>query len=340
MVPQPAPVAPSDPVERIALGSCFLQTEPAAIWAKVREAQPQIFCFLGDNIYFDRRDSTGDFAREYAFLLQDPNFKALYDSVPMYTIWDDHDFGLNDAGEEYPRKDEAQRAFNDFWRVPQGSPRRQRPGTYDAVILGPEGKRLQIVMLDTRYFRSPLTRRADGDRAYLPDTTPGKTMLGEAQWKWLEQELRKPAEVRLIMTSIQFVPEDHRFEKWANLPLERQKMIELIRSTGANGVLFASGDRHLAEISVMSEGTPYPFFDLTASAINRSRTAFRAHEVNRWRVGTFNSGHNFGFIQIDWKQADPLIRLQIRDDAGEVVLQQRVPLSLLQPRRETPAAGR
>lgn len=40
---------------------------------------------------------------------------------------------------------------------------------------------------------------------------------------------------------------------------------------------------------------------------------------------------NFGTVVIDWEQPDPVIRLQVRDAAGGVVLQQRVKLSDLRP---------
>ena len=49
------------------------------------------------------------------------------------------------------------------------------------------------------------------------------------------------------------------------------------------------------------------------------------------RVATMNQGNNFGLITIDWDQSDPLIGLQIRDEAGDITIQEKVPLHVLQP---------
>jgi len=157
-------------------------------------------------------------------------------------------------------------------------------------------------------------------------------MLGEAQWRWLEAQLREPAEVRLLASSIQVVAEDHGWEKWMNLPRERERLFTLIRETGATGVLFLSGDRHLAELSMMDGGAGYPLYDLTASGMNNASKVWRPYEVNRHRVGTMNWGNNFGMITIDWSPSDPVIALQIRDEDGQINIQRRIRLSTIQRR--------
>jgi alkaline phosphatase D len=166
----------------------------------------------------------------------------------------------------------------------------------------------------------------------VPNDDPKATFLGEAQWKWLEAELKKPAEVRLICSSIQVVPEDHGFEKWTNLPREREKLYALLRATKAAGVVLLSGDRHLAELSAMDAGLGYTLFDLTSSGLNQANKRWRALETNRHRVATMDRGDNFGLVRIDWNKDDPQISLEIHDDDGDVIIRQKVPLSRLQPR--------
>ena len=117
-----------------------------------------------------------------------------------------------------------------------------------------------------------------------------------------------------------------------NLPRERERLYQLIRSTGANGVIFLSGDRHLAELSMMDGGVGYPLYDLTASGLNNASHAWRPYEVNRHRVGTMNWGDNFGMVTIDWRPADPLISLQIRDLDGDINIQRKIRLSTLRGR--------
>jgi alkaline phosphatase D len=150
-----------------------------------------------------------------------------------------------------------------------------------------------------------------------------------------------PAELRLIGSGIQVVPDEHGSETWGNFPLERKRLFRLIEEAGANGVVFLTGDRHLAEISRLPadqpDGVGYPLFDVTSSSLNapsgnvtKSGVRF-ANEVNSYRVGLTYFDVNFGTVLVDWEPADPVVRLQVRGEKGEVVLQQRLTLRQLRP---------
>jgi hypothetical protein len=322
-----------EPLHRVAFGSCASQEHPQPIWDAIASARPDLLLMLGDNIYADTEDM-GVMRAKYAKLAAMPGFKALRQSVPILSTWDDHDLGVDDGGSEYPRKVESQKIFLDFFGIADDSPRRKRPGVYDSQVFGPEGKRVQVIMLDTRYFRSsPLKRKqppaAIGEGPYVPNTDRTTTILGEDQWRWLDEQLRVPAELRLIASSIQVVAEDHGWEKWVNLPHERERLFRLIKETGAEGVVFLSGDRHLAELSVMDGGAGYPFYDLTSSGLNQGAKRWRPLEENRHRVATMGWGDNFGLIAIDWDRPDPQVTLQIRDVTGDVFLAQKINLATL-----------
>ncbi len=328
--PRPQDEQAGQPLQRIAFGSCAAQDQPQPIWSKITQTDPQLFVFLGDNIYGDTEDMEV-MRRKYQQLAARQGFRTLCARCPILATWDDHDYGVNDGGRDYPKRRESQQVFLDFFGIPQSDPRRQREGLYQSHIFGPSGKRTQLIVLDTRYHRSPLKRRPD-NRGYIPSDDPQQTMLGQTQWAWLEEQLRQPAELRIVVSSVQVVPEDHRFEKWANLPRERKKLFELIKTTQANGVLFISGDRHLAELSMQSDtAAGYPMYDLTSSGLNRGSKRWRPQEVNRHRLGSMTWGDNFGLIVVDWSRADPLIRLQIRDVDGDIRLQYKIPLSTLKP---------
>lgn len=339
---QGADPAPARPLSRIVFGSCADQNKPCPIWDKIAAAQPDLLVLLGDNIYADIEDGKlvpakpDKIAACYKELNALPAFKAIRDKTPIVATWDDHDYGKNDAGVEYEYKDQSQKMFLDFFEVPADSPRRQQKGVYHAVTYGPPGQRVQVIMLDLRYFRSPL-KRADKPLAgtrivpYLPNEDAGATMLGDDQWKWLEERLKEPAEVRLIGSSIQFVTEDHPFEKWSNIPAERAKMLQLLRKTEAKGVIFLSGDRHLGELSVETSALGYPLYDITSSGFNQATKEWRAPEKNSRRVSAMPYGDNFGMITIDWSRPDPLVSLQLRDDQGEITVRQAFPLSTLKP---------
>lgn len=277
------------------------------------EERPDLFIFLGDNIYADTSDMEVMRAK-YAKLNADPGFTKLIAACPILATWDDHDFGVNDGGADYVMKAESQKLFVDFWNDPPNSPRRRREGIYDAAIFGPIGKRVQVILLDTRYFRSPL---ATGDQQvggrYVPSSDPEKTMLGEAQWEWLVEQLRVPAELRIIATSIQLLPTASGQETWANFPLERERILRLIDSTKASGVVMISGDRHWSELSVLDEGVPYPIYELTSSSLNQLHPrGTPTKNTLRALPNTFHR-ENYGVIEIDWSLPEPTIRIQIRD---------------------------
>ncbi|HYT92665.1 MAG TPA: alkaline phosphatase D family protein [Gemmataceae bacterium] len=328
-----AAVADDPAPRRIAFGSCAHQDKPQPIWDVVIAAKPDLFLFLGDTVYGDTTDMDV-LRKKYAKLAAIPGWQRLRAACPVHATWDDHDYGANDAGAEYPKKDESQQIFLDFFGVAKDAPRRTQKGVYHAQLFGPPERRLQVILLDTRYFRSPLKKRGKfipGEGPYIPSPDKTATMLGDAQWRWLEAQFRVPAKVRLLVSSIEVVAEDHGWEKWMNLPHERERLYQLIRDTKAGGVVVLSGDRHLGELSVMDAGIGYPLFDLTSSGLNWGEKKWRPLEVNRHRLATMNDGDNFGLVTIDWDRPDPLLSLQIRDVQGDVTIQQKVPLSLLQP---------
>jgi alkaline phosphatase D len=246
--------------------------------------------------------------------------------------WDDHDYGKNDAGVEWEHKDAAQAAFLDFFGVPKDDPRRSRKGVYHAEVFGPPGRRVQVILLDTRYHRSPIKKAPFDPRtrisACIPNTDPDATFLGAEQWKWLEEQLRKPAEVRLLASSIQVVPDDHPFEKWANIPRERERLYALINGTKAQGVIVLSGDRHLAEVSLDTKAVGYPLYDATSSGFNQAAQKWREPEKNTKRLASMPSGNNFGLVTIDWGD-DPRVHVQIRDEEGDATCGFKVRLSTL-----------
>lgn len=319
------------PITQLLFGSCIQQDRPMPILQTMLDQKPQLVVFLGDNIYADTSDMDVMQAK-YATLDANEDFAALRSASPILATWDDHDYGQNDGGADYPPREAAEQLFLDFWGVAADSPRRKRAGVYHAQSFGPSGKRLQVILLDTRYHRSPLKKgepRVGGP--YVPDDAPEKTLLGEDQWRWLEEQLREPADVRVIASSIQCVASDAGQETWSNLPRERERLFRLIRETDAAGVVIISGDRHWAELSVAPNDTAYPLYDLTSSSFNQlhprgtpTENKFRALETTYHR-------ENFGVISIDWEQPDPVVSLEVRDLDNAVQIEKSIRLSELQP---------
>jgi alkaline phosphatase D len=150
--------------------------------------------------------------------------------------------------------------------------------------------------------------------------------LGEAQWNWLRERLLEKADLRIIGTSIQFGHEYNGWESWTNLPLELLKMVNLIKDTRANGVVFISGDVHWGELSILKPKGCYPLHDLTASGINQEWDEL---EPNQNRYGQACMDHHFGMIEIDWKSDDPRVSLRVHDITGRARVRKVVRLSEL-----------
>lgn len=324
------------PLERIAFGSCCRQNEPAPIWDAIADAKPQLFLFLGDTIYADTTDLEVMKA-EYKKLSAKAGYKKLLATCPVLATWDDHDFGSDDLGADNPIKKEAQQAFLDFLGEPGDSPRRKQEGVYESKVFGPKGKDVQVILLDLRYFRGTLKKKDPlpplGQGPYIPNEDPKSSMLGEMQWKWLEEQLKAPARVRILGSSVQFATEEEGWEKWANLPLERARLLKLLKDTKAGGVIVISGDKHMADLSKVEpkdSGLAYPLYDLTSSSLNNP-LLFLKPGPNKFRVGEVFREANSGWIGIDWAKDDPEITLEIRDEKGATKLKESLKLSALQP---------
>jgi len=321
----PADVAPLPPVQlpatavsslpaavppfRIAFGSCNDSRAMQPIWGPIRMREPDLWIWLGDNVYADTDDMMV-MRQLYDALRAEPGYAALRQHTRVIGTWDDHDYGRNNAGHEYPRRAEAQQVLLDFLDEPQGSPRRAQQGVYASYDFGVPPRQVRVILLDTRYHREPPGPTAD--------------ILGAVQWAWLEQHLRdSQAAVHVIGSSIQVIADEHRFEKWANFPAARERLLRLIAQSAARNVVIISGDRHFAELSRLSFDPVRGYlYDLTSSSLNRPWRG--ASELNSHRVGDLYPRANFGIVEIDW--AAMQMALQIRDEIGVVQIDARVPL--------------
>jgi alkaline phosphatase D len=324
---------PSSPlISRIAFGSCASEKEHQPVLDLVVQHKPDVFVYLGDNIYGDTHNMQL-LQSKYDSLAAKPEFQRLKRSVKIMATWDDHDYGWNDAGKHYPFKKESKELFLNFFEEPQTSDRRKHAGIYTSYLFEGKGKKLQLILLDNRTFRSDLrlyrgelSRRAAYfyPLDYYPHQIEDSTLLGEEQWQWLEGELRKPADVRIIGSGSQFGITFNGYEAWANFPHEQKRFIDLIKRTRANGVLFISGDVHYAEISKLQADGCYPIYDITSSGIT-STWMFATPNDNRIE-GPVMDNH-FGLISINWDVKDPLIKMEIWDVRNNQRIEHSIRLS-------------
>lgn len=341
---QPDPhVALDRTLTRIGFGSCAEGGKEQPIWQAVLAAKPELFLFLGDNVYGDTRD-LGVLRAKYAEFARQPGFAKLRDATPLAATWDDHDFGEDDAGGDYPQKEASRQVFFEFWGEPVDSPRRDRDGVYASYVFGPPGQRVQVILLDLRYNRTPLVRQEPGARnyrswawarhrkglevpgPYARNPDPKATMLGERQWQWLERQLAVPADLRLIGSSLQVLADFPGWEGWSLFARDQQRLIDLIRRKSANGVVFLSGDMHYAELSRLDVNVPYTLWDLTSSGLTE---VWPAATPNANRVSDVIREPNFGLIDIDWQGAQTTVTLSVMDQRGTRRIEKRLPLAEL-----------
>lgn len=317
--PPPMPSAPLDEARvltRVGFGSCYVpQFEEAGVWTAIRATAPDAFLYIGDNVYQSEengRPELLELREAYAALAADAPFAALRATTPILVTWDDHDYGMNDAGAEFPARLQSEALFKQVWAVPADDPRSARPGVYHRRAAGPPGRRTQLIVLDTRYFRTP------------------ETMLGAAQWQWLEETLSEPADLRILASSIPVLSEVAVGETWSRWPAERDRLLALIGRTGAGGVVIVSGDSHFGAVYRRQDGAPYPLTEMTSSSLNfpmPEKAWTPPGLVDARRLGAVFYPANFGAVVTDWRAG--AVDLMLHDDKGAVVRTERVSLAAL-----------
>ena len=333
---QPAPPAVGAAAPgrvRIGVFSCCDQTQPQPLWNAVLAEAPDHLVFAGDNVYASRQPfDIAELRAAYAQQARVESFRRVRERIAHSAIWDDHDYGLNDGGAEFAHKQASKDAFLDFWAVPAADDRRAREGLHHAAWVQPGGRRVQLIVLDTRWWRSALRptdqRGARGRERYLPDPDPAKTLLGDAQWAWLGQRLREPADGHVVVSSIQLLAEGHGFERWGNLPLERERLFRTVRASGARGVVLVSGDRHIGGLyHHAGPDVAYPLWEMTSSGVTHPWTT--ADEPGPNRVGPLVRERHWGLVVFDFAAAS--LTLSLRGEANQVLHEHTVPLARLQP---------
>tara|TARA_B100000579_G_C22805362_1_gene842186 strand:+ start:138 stop:1181 length:1044 start_codon:yes stop_codon:yes gene_type:complete len=285
---------------RIGFGSCLKQNKPMPIFESIRAENLDLFLMIGDNVYGDSR--TEDLKElQSAYNLQQQNFKNMKLNFPFEAIWDDHDYGLNDAGKEYLFKESSKELFLDFWNIPLNDPRRSRAGLYHDIFMNFKEKKIQIIFLDTRTFRDNLKptddKGAAGKERYIPYKDSSLTMLGFEQWEWLRNKMSEHTDYRIIVSSIQLLPVGHGWECWYNLPYERDRIINLIDDSSFRHTLILSGDRHRGGLYQFKTKKGNIISEMTSSSLNASFP--NLEESGPLRIGNTFVEENYGTIYIN-----------------------------------------
>ena len=297
---------------KIAFGSCLDQEDPQPIWNSVYKDDIDSFVFLGDNVYGDIPSGKLNKMRE-AYKLQAEMIPAWLFKKNVEVIWDDHDFGENDGGASYPLKQEAQKLYLDFWKIPSDDVRQTREGIYTNKIININGFKINLILLDTRYFRSDLKQTKGVKPVYLKNKELNATILGDQQWSWLIEVMKIKTDLTIIATSIQLLATEHRFEKWSNFPADHLKLKNLLKSQ-SRPIVVISGDRHQGAIYKDEN-----IYEITSSSLNKTISSIfgRPKEIDKYMLGEMFSGENYGLITVHTDKK--IVDLEIKDLNGNRV---------------------
>jgi alkaline phosphatase D len=295
----------------IGLGSCYnTRLNDNTIWKEIVKNEPDSWIWLGDIVYADTEDMS-KMKQAYDELKFDEEYQKLIKKSEVIGIWDDHDYGINDGGKEFPKKKQSKLQLLDFLDVDSSNSVFSHEGVYNSYVYGEENRKVKVILLDTRYFRDSLIRNSNEGNRYKVNETGD--ILGEEQWIWLESELSKnEASIHIIASGYQVVAWEPFFEKWSNFPVARRRLFDLLKQTNPNKAFLLSGDRHISEgAKIDLEGLKYPLYEFTCSGLTHTWSE-NWPEENRYRVTDLVVEKNFGLINIDWDGDVPSITFEIR----------------------------
>jgi alkaline phosphatase D len=300
----------------IAFGSCNDEDEPQEMWKEVLAQKPNLWIWGGDNVYADTQDMASLKAK-YDKQKSNPDYQKLMHVCPITGTWDDHDYGVNDGGRFYSKKNESKKYLLDFLGIEKTNKAWKHRGVYNSFSIGGDKQRIKIINLDTQSFRDTVIKVSYVDSLTHTNRTKYKPnaigdMLGAEQWKWLVDELQNTdVPLFIINSSIQVLSNEHPFEKWANLPSARKRLLNIIEASKKR-VIIISGDRHIAEFSKIGlPGLNYPLYDFTSSGMTHTWSE-PWEEHNPYRVGELVIQKTFGVLKVDWSGKLPRVTMQIK----------------------------
>jgi alkaline phosphatase D len=319
------PIDTSINLTKIAIGSCNRQDLNMSIFTNIKNQNPDLYIAMGDNMYADNLLSNPNYAgwiqAQYDILNNNYDFKTMRATIQTIATWDDHDYGINNAGKEFIYKTQSKDLFLNFWNEPSTSPRRTRDGIYTSYMYGDDAHKVQIIVLDCRYNLDVIS-----NEPISPTTDTTKSILGATQWAWLASELTKPAKVRIVVSSSQMCIQNNGWEGWPNYPHELNKFFKTVKDANAEGVFVVSGDVHYSEFSKRTPAGQYPIYDFTSSGLTHTESRAAA---NSFRIGTAYTNLSFGIIDINWAASPVQLSLNICDFNGNVAKQQVISLDEL-----------
>ena len=307
-----------------------------AIFDVARMEALDFFLFLGDTVYADeicpappnapgsdfKAVTLEEYRAKHRYQRGSAALQRFLATVPVYVVWDDHEVRNNFAGPFEPRMPIGRQALFDYW--PIGTSTDDPHRLYRRLRAGAD---LEVFILDTRQYRS---------RNSSPDG-PMKTMLGEAQLKWLLDGLEhSSATWKVIASSVPLSvpkpgpPYELGNDGWAGggdgtgFETELKTIAERIVSRRIRNIVWLTADVHFVQANaydVDRDGSPdfHEFVAGPLSAESKRMNAVRSPFAVRTLV-TEGGYLNFGKIRVDTTSFEATII----DDVGKARYRHRV----------------
>ena len=288
-------------------------------WMTIQATQPDAIFLLGDNVYSD--DPTSPAMQHYCYYRRQsrPEFRSLLASRPVYSIWDDHDFGTNDCSggpaiDQPNWKRPVYNVFRDNWVNPYFGGGDGQPGCFYDFYLGD----IHFIMVDGRFYRD--LKPADGGMS---------TMLGPVQRAWLKNRIRHSnGRILALCSPVPWVFEakgDSR-DTWNGFKDERKEIFDLLTVTQKRGVVLISADRHRSDLWKIERPNDYPLYEFNSSRLTNQHV----HKEMPQAEFSYNKKQSFGLIDFDTTLANPTITYRIMTIDGEEVFSKTIGVDELQ----------
>jgi len=295
------------------------------IFKTMADVQTDFMIWLGDNVYYREADYSSESGMKYRYFhtRKEPDMQKFLASRNHYAIWDDHDFGDDDACKTFEFKDVSRNLFMKYWANKTYGQDGQ--GIYSSF----KWSDAEFFMLDDRWFR---------DESLLDEVNYfHKSMLGRQQLDWLFNSLKhSKSTFKFICFGGQFLNTQTEKESHNIYQRERAEILKFISEQKINGVVFISGDRHHTELlkythkmhDYYSKKTGkkdyefnYPLYDITSSAISAgsSKIINTAEERNPNRVpNTLVVDNNFCTISVSGAKDQRIVLIKCYNQKSDI----------------------
>ena len=284
---------------KLVFGSCQNTGSESSIFDQIRQEEALAFMQIGD-LHYENIDQNCQprFDSAYHRIFSSQRQAALYQNTPLIYMWDDHDFGPNNAGADNPCRSTAVRQYKKYFP--------HYPMAFDEVQ-GPISQSFEIgrvtyVLADLRSQKIK-PQYSDCDRIQ-----PGSNFGSEKHLDWFFQTLlnaKKKGHIVAWISSYSWInaPGGPNYkcaetDNWGGYPEERKRIADFIRKNNIP-LFILSGDAHMV---AMDDGSHSDYATEGGATIR----VFHAAAIDRtgsYKGGPYSEGYSteegqYGVIEV------------------------------------------